>query len=108
MKWCAIACYRPKRGQKGKLLAILAKHAATLRAENLISERGSILARAKDGTIVEIFEWRSAAAKEQAHRNPAVRQLWEPMMECCEFPGLGDLDEARHPFASFEVLEPRV
>ena len=105
MKWCAIACYRPKRGKKRTLLAILEKHASTLSAEKLISERGSIVSRAKDGTIVEIFEWRSTAAKEQAHRNPAVRQLWEQMMECCEFPGLGDLEEAARPFAAFEVLE---
>ena len=30
--------------------------------------------RAADGTIVEVFEWRSAEAIQQAHNNPAVRR----------------------------------
>lgn len=32
---------------------------------------------AGDGTVVEVFEWKSQAAIDSAHTNPEVQRLWK-------------------------------
>src|SRR5262249_48635156 len=36
------------------------------------------------GVLVEIFDWKSAASAEVAHRSPEVMAIWEPMGALCE------------------------
>lgn len=75
-----------------------------LRAQELITERPAYVMRAADGTLLEVFEWRSAQAVEQAHGNAAVQRLWEEFGAACDYVSLTALAEARHPFAEFEAL----
>ena len=99
-----IASFRPKPGQADVLLAVLRSHVPTLHRLGLVTERASLIMRAADGTLLEAFEWASAAAIDAAHRHPEVLALWQRFEACCEYTALQDLDEARHPFAEFEVL----
>ena len=62
-----IACYRPKAGKNEALRALMQTHLSTLRSEGLVTDRKSIMMEAKDGTILEIFEWKSREAIEAAH-----------------------------------------
>ncbi|MCB9897517.1 MAG: hypothetical protein H6825_05905 [Planctomycetes bacterium] len=98
-----IACYRPKPGHAQTLAALVDKHASVLRGEGLITERPAHVMRAADGTFVEVFEWVSPVAVEDAHRNPVVQELWREFGEVCDFVPVGELAEARSVFSEFEA-----
>lgn len=100
-----IAAYAPKEGMEQQLLATVKKHLHVLRAEQLVTDRPAYVMRAEDGSIVEVFEWRSAAAIEQAHGNPAVQALWAEFGEACDFKSLTDLPETHQMFAEFDAVE---
>ncbi|MCG3133583.1 MAG: hypothetical protein HMLKMBBP_00782 [Planctomycetes bacterium] len=101
-----IAAYRPKAGQDAAVLALIARHVPTLRAEGLATQRPVLLMRASDGTYLEIFEWKGGtASSDAAHHNPRVLAIWGPMHEACEFVSLGALPEAGHPFPHFKAVD---
>jgi quinol monooxygenase YgiN len=100
-----IACYRAKPGKEPALYAAVEKHIGVLEAEDLVTGRGSFVMRAEDGTIVEVFEWRSAEAVDAAHSNPAVQALWAEFAEACDWVPLASLPEAQQLFAEFEAFE---
>jgi quinol monooxygenase YgiN len=100
-----IACYRPKAGQKAALHRLILDHVATLRAEGLVTDREPITMEAQDGTIVEVFEWASSAAIENAHINPAVLKMWEQYTEVCDYVPIGAVPEAINMFAEFAPIE---
>ncbi len=67
-----VVAYKPKPGKDLELLAAVKKHWSVLQSEQLVSNRQPYAMRASDGTIVEVFEWRSAEAIHQAHSNPSI------------------------------------
>ena len=101
MSHFAIACYRPKPGMESKLHDLVRSHFPVLAAQGLVTDRPPYIMQAGDGTVIEVFEWASLEAKNQAHRNEAVGQVWGKMAECADFPPIGDLAESRQPFSSF-------
>ncbi|MBL8352859.1 MAG: antibiotic biosynthesis monooxygenase [Burkholderiaceae bacterium] len=101
-----IAAFKPKPGQEQALAAVVAKHWRVLREQGLVTDRVRYAMRASDGTVLEVFEWRSAQAIEQAHGNPAVLALWSEFEAACEYVPLSSLAEAQHPFPDFESLPP--
>ncbi len=88
----------------GALLAVVREHVPTLQRLGLATGRTSLVMRAADGTIVEAFEWVSSAAIDAAHAHPEVLAMWQRFEAACDYTNLGELAEARHPFAEFEVL----
>lgn len=100
-----VVAYTPNAGKEEALLAVVKKHLQVLRQENLVTDRPATVMRASDGSLVEVFEWRSAAAIDQAHSNPAVLALWEEFGEACDFTPLRNLAEAEQMFAEFESVE---
>jgi hypothetical protein len=68
-----IAAYKPKPGKEADLLQLTREHVPLLRAEGLVTDRPVTACQAKDGTIVEVFEW-VAGGMERAHTNPAVNE----------------------------------
>ena len=60
--------------------------------------------QASDGTIIEVFEWRSHEAIEQAHHNPAVLALWAEFEAVCDYVPIAALPESLHPFSEFQPL----
>ena len=101
----SIACYRPKPGKDAELLELTRQHIPILRAQGLVTDREPYLMRAADGTLVEVFEWKSADALEAAHTNPEVGKLWQRYGELCDYIKLGDLAETRELFANFDPIE---
>jgi hypothetical protein len=57
-----------------------------------------------DGTVLEVFEWRSSEAIETAHNNPVVQALWAEFEAVCEYAPLTALAESESLFAEFEAL----
>ena len=84
---------------------LVREHRRTLDKAHLITSRPTLLLRARsDGTVLEIFEWRSAKAADEAHQNPAVRKLWTKFARIADFVPLSAVAEAEKVFSHFEAL----
>ena len=99
-----IVAYKPKPGKEADLLQLTREHVPLLRAEGLATDRDFIACQAKDGTIVEAFEW-VAGGVERAHTNPVVHKLWERYAVACDIVPLVSVPEASNMFASFIPLD---
>lgn len=60
--------------------------------------------KAKDGTIVEVFEWNDGAIA-KAHEHPDVLAMWGEYEKACDYLPLKNLAEANDLFAGFEPLD---
>ncbi len=98
------AAYRPRSGKGRELEKLVASHVPTLRKLGLATKREPIIVRAKDGTIVEIFEWVSNKAAHDAHEHPAVARIWEAMGKVADFVPLGALTESKRPFTHYKPM----
>lgn len=101
-----IACYRPKPGKSSELQELLKSHLQVLREQGLATDRESIMMTAKDGTFLEVFEWKSQEAIDAAHSNEAVQKMWEAFFATCDFVPLNELPEATEMFAGFTPFTP--
>jgi quinol monooxygenase YgiN len=99
-----IVAYRPKPGQEKALLEIVHSRVPTLRQEGLVTDRTPVIMRAKDGTIIEVSEWKSHQAIEEAHQNPRVLAMWDKFFAVCDCVPLKTVPEAETMFAGFEPL----
>jgi hypothetical protein len=100
-----IVAYRPLPGRSEELLALMREHVPILRDEGLATDRPPYLMRAKDGTLVEVFEWQSSEAITFAHRNPTVRAMWQRYQKVSEYVPLANIAECADMFAEFEPLD---
>jgi len=73
---CVIVAYRPNSGKESELLELVRSRVPTLRKEELLTDRAPIIMWARDGTIIEVSEWKSQEAIEAAHKNPNVLAMW--------------------------------
>jgi hypothetical protein len=60
--------------------------------------------RARDGTIIEVSEWKSQEAIDAVHKNPNVLAMWNKFFATCECVPLKTLAEAEEMFANFEAV----
>lgn len=102
---CVIVAYRPKKGKEEALLELVRARVPALRQEGLVTERVPVIMRAKDGTLIEVSEWKSREAIEAAHHNPNVLALWDKFFSLCDCMPLNTLAEAVEMFAGFEPVE---
>ena len=100
-----IVAYRPKPGREKELLEIVRTRVPTLRKEGLVTNRAPVIMRARDGTIVEVSEWKSPEAIDAAHRNPNVLAMWKKFFATCECVPLKTLVEAEEMFPGFQPVE---
>jgi quinol monooxygenase YgiN len=101
----AIACYRPKPGKQEALEALVRTHVPCLLAQGLTTDRAPILMQANDGTVVEVFEWKSEDAIERAHSDPAVLAIWNEYEALCDYVPIAQVPEAAGLFADFTPLD---
>ena len=100
-----IVAYAPKQGQEQPLLDLVTKHMDVLKAEDLVTQKSACIMRASNGSIVEVFEWKSPGAIQRAHQSPAVQALWQEFESVCEYVPLRDLSETEQLFAEFDSVE---
>jgi hypothetical protein len=100
-----IACYRPKPGQDGALRELVRHHVTRLRSIGLVTNRVPVVMQAKDGTLLEVFEWVSADAIQTAHSHPDVLKMWEEFGAVCDYVPLAAVAEAGEMFAEFTPVE---
>jgi quinol monooxygenase YgiN len=77
---CVIVAYRPKPGKADKVLALLRSRVPNLRQEGLVTDRQPVIMRSRDGTIIEVSEWKSREAIDAAHKNPNVLAMWNKFL----------------------------
>jgi hypothetical protein len=99
------ALYRPHAGKDAELLKAVAMHYPVLRKLELITDRAPVVARAGDGSIVEVFEWVSEEAAQKAHEHPEIAAVWESMGKVGDVAALSSLAEVQRPFPHFEPIE---
>ena len=101
MERIVITAYKPLPGKEQALEQVVRKHWEILNGEGLVSSRKPIVARAQDGTIVEVFGWKSKDAISAAHSNKAVMAMWEEFGQACEFIPIGGVAESQQVFSEF-------
>lgn len=100
-----IVAYRPKAGKEQELLELVRSRVPALRKEGLVTDREPTIMRAKDGTIVEVSEWKSREAIDAAHNNPNVLAMWQKFFALCDCVPLNTLAEAQEMFAGFVPVD---
>ena len=100
----SVACYKPKPGCEEALLELVRNHLPPLRAGRLDTDRVSIVMRAVDGTIIEVFEWVSREAIAGAPGNPVVLDLWKRFEAVCTYVVPSNVAEFTKMFAHFEPI----
>lgn len=98
------AIYRPKAGKEKQLLQLVDEHLPILKSQNLVTDRKPMVMQAKNGSIIEIFEWKSRDTIDQAHHNPEVQKLWQRFEELCDFDSPKNIDEFSEMFSEFEAI----
>ena len=99
-----IVAYRPKPGKENELVDLVQSRVPTLRKENLVTDRAPTIMRSRDGTIIEVSEWKSHEAIDAAHKNPNVLAMWNKFFAICDCVPLKNLAEAEEMFAGFEPI----
>ena len=102
---CVIVAYRPTPRKEREVLALARDRVPTLRKEGLVTDREPVIMRAKDGTIIEVSEWKSREAIDAAHKNPNVLAIWDKFFAVCDCVPLKTLPEAEEMFAGFEAVD---
>ncbi len=100
----SIVAYRPKAGRADELLQLVRSRVPTLRKEGLVTDRVPTIMRARDGTIVEVSEWKSREAIDAAHKNANVWAMWEKFFTLCDCVPLNTIPETTDMFAGFAPI----
>ncbi|MBK8983820.1 MAG: hypothetical protein IPM38_16250 [Ignavibacteria bacterium] len=100
-----IACFKPKEGKEEELLEVIKDHMPVLKKEGLITERDSVVMRSGNGSILEVFEWKSQKAIDLAHENPNVLELWKRFENVCSYETLSSIEESKSMFPGFQPVE---
>ena len=103
-----IVAYRPKPGRVEDLKALVRSHVTRLQALGLVTARDPVTMEAADGSIVEVFEWISPEAIEEAHVDPQVQAIWSEFASVCDYIPIAQLPEASQLFSEFSALSPEV
>ena len=99
-----IVAYRPKPGKEDELVDLVRNRVPTLRKEGLVTDRVPTIMRSRDGTIIEVSEWKSREAIDAAHKNLNVLAMWNKFFAICDCIPLNTLAEAKEMFAGFEPI----
>ena len=99
-----IAAFKPKPAMQPQLLVVVEKHWRILHAQGLVTDRPRHAMQSADGTVIEVFEWRSPEAIEQAHHDPAVLALWAEFESVCDYVPISAVSESQQPFSEFQAL----
>lgn len=99
-----IVGYKPKPGKASELRSLAKDHVSILQREGLVTERAPFLMAAKDGTVIEVFEWKSKEAIESAHSNPRVLELWKRYDEVCDYVPVASIEEISQLFSEFTPI----
>lgn len=100
-----IVGYKPLPGKEPELIRLIKTHVDRLRNEGFASERNPIIMQSKDGTILEVFGWKSKEAIEAAHKNKKVQKMWEEFAKVSEYVPINLIVETSELFSEFSPID---
>jgi quinol monooxygenase YgiN len=100
-----IVAYRPRPGKEQELLQLTRDHLPILRSQGLATDRPSYVMKSADGTIIEVFEWKSVEAIAAAHQNPVWQAMCRRYSAVCDYISLENLSESKNMFAEFDPVD---
>ena len=104
MERIVIAAFRPFPGKEAELEILMETHWDILNNEGLVSPRKPIIAKAKDGSIIEVFGWKSKEAIQEAHENEAVQNMWSAYAKVSKYIPISKVEESKQMFSEFSPL----
>lgn len=105
MERIVIVAYKPFPGKESELKNLMKNHWGILREEGLVTDRKSIICKSNDGTIIEVFGWKSKEAIEQSHSNEIVKKMWGEFSKVCEYVPISEVSESLKLFSEFEPID---
>lgn len=102
MERIVIVAYKPLAGKEVELRSLMETHWSTLNEQGLVSDRKPITCQSADGSLIEVFGWKSKDAIEQAHINAAVQEMWGKFAQVCEYIPIANVAESSNLFSEFE------
>ncbi|MCX2743348.1 hypothetical protein OO013_05695 [Mangrovivirga sp. M17] len=105
MERIVIVAYKPLPGKERELKSLMKSHWEILHQEGLVTDRKSIICQSNDGTIIEVFGWKSQEAVEQSHSNENVQKMWKEYSKVCEYVPISEVPESNNLFSEFNPVE---
>lgn len=99
-----IIAYKPKPSMENELKVLVLGHYPKLQEQGLVTDRIPIIMQSQDGTIIEVFEWKSSEAIQRAHTNEAVGQMWMQFNKACDYIPIGQVAESSNLFADYSPI----
>lgn len=99
-----IVAYKPKPGMERELKALTLDHYPKLKEQGLVTDRTPVIMQSQDGTVIEVFEWKSSEAIQEAHTNKAVGHMWEEFSKVCDYIPIGQVPESSNLFADYSPV----
>ncbi len=99
-----IVGYKPKPGKPQARRSLARTHFQRWRAAGLVTPREAVIMEASDGTMAEVFKWKSKEAIESAHKSLAVQALWKEFSDVCDYVPVASIAEAKQSFAEFALV----
>ncbi|KAA3604362.1 MAG: hypothetical protein DWQ01_22400 [Planctomycetota bacterium] len=99
-----VVVYKPLEDKEAEFLQVLGAHWPLLGKHGLVTRTPRVTLRCPSGRVVEIFEWRSKVAAQEAFSIPAIRKCWERIESLANLESLNRLEIADQPFPFLERL----
>ena len=103
-----IKCFMCHPNKEHEAEARLQAHWDALHGAGLTSPgQEPLFLRNRAGRLMEVFEWKDAAAMEKAHLEEGLKETWTKLLEVATLVPLASLGESSEPYAHFQVLHPK-
>jgi hypothetical protein len=96
-----IGTYKPKPGKEAVLDRLVQNHVKVLRNQGFATLREPMIMKAGDGTVIEIFEWVSKNAIEEAKQNKDVIEYWKQYTDVCDIIPISQIMESTISHSEF-------
>ena len=104
MERIVLVGYKPLDGKGAELKELSKSHWNNLHELGLVTDRKPILMETENGTVIEVFGWKSKKAMEEAHSNPKVLEMWQEYSKVCEYVPIGTIKETGKLFSEFTPI----
>lgn len=104
MSKIAIIVFKPRKDKDQELIELMLENIPILRKLGLVTYREQIIAKAKDGSIVQIFEWVDEDSYERAQALPLVQEIWMKTSKISDFQKPISIDEFQEPLSMFDTV----
>lgn len=104
MRHIALILYSPRKDREQELIEMLQQNIPVMRKLGLVTDREQILASTKDGSIIQLFEWKNDDSQEQAMAHPVCQEMWLKVGNISEFQKPTAVAEFNEVFSMFKTI----